>query len=124
MEIDRTHQSGRAPLLQHYNAGLLELRARAAPVLLPAHGPPITNHVELIDRRLAKSDRRTRHVLEGVRKRPRGTALEIGRAMYGSRPEQSWEVLADLVGRLDLLVAEGRVAARMGEDGAWHFEAT
>lgn len=123
MEVDRSQPMGRAPLLQQYNAGLRELRGRAAPALFPAHGPPITDHAALIDRRLAKSERRTRHVLEGVVKHPNATALEIGRALYGSRPERSWEVVSDLVGRLDLLVAEGRVSARMGEDGAWHFTA-
>lgn len=123
MEVDRTHPLGRAPLLEQYNAGLRELRDRPAPALFPAHGPPITDHAALIERRLAKSDRRTRHVLEGVEKHPNATALEIGRALYGSRPERSWEVVSDLVGRLDLLVAQGRVTARMGEDGAWHFTA-
>lgn len=123
MELDPQDPSGRAPLLQQYNAGLRELRDRPAPVLFPAHGPPIVGHAELIDRRLAKSDRRTRHVLDGLRKHPKATALELGRALYGSRPERSWEVVADLVGRLDLLVAEGRARAHMGEDGAWHFTA-
>ncbi len=124
MEIDHTQPLGRAPLLQQYNAGLRALRERPAPVLFPAHGPPITGHAPLIDRRLSKSNRRTRHVLDGVRKHPNSTALEIGRALYGSRPQRSWEVVADLVGRLDLLVVEGQVSARMGEDGAWRFNAT
>lgn len=123
MELDPSHPSGRAPLLQQYTAGLRELRERPAPALFPGHGPPISGHVELIDRRLAKSDRRTRHVLEGLSKHPSATVFELGRALYGSRPERSWEVVADLVGRLDLLVAEGRASARMGEDGAWHFSA-
>ena len=123
MEVDTSQPMGRAPLLQWYNAGLRELRDRSVPALFPAHGPPITGHAALIDRRLAKSERRTRHVLEGVVRNPNSTALEIGRALYGSRPERSWEVVADLVGRLDLLVAEGRISARMGEDGAWHFTA-
>jgi glyoxylase-like metal-dependent hydrolase (beta-lactamase superfamily II) len=124
MELDRSHPTGRAPLLQQYNAGLAELREREAPMLFPAHGPPIADHRDLIDRRLAKSDRRTRHVLDGVKRLPNGTALEIGRLLWGKRPEENWEVLADLVGRLDLLVADGRARSRMGEDGAVHFEAT
>jgi glyoxylase-like metal-dependent hydrolase (beta-lactamase superfamily II) len=124
MEIDSSEPMGRARLLEQYNAGLRELRDRPAPVLFPAHGPPIVDHAALIDRRLTKSARRTRHVLEGVVKHPNSTAIEIGRALYGGRPDRSWEVVADLVGRLDLLVAEGRVSARMEEDGAWHFTAT
>jgi hypothetical protein len=90
-------------------------------MVFPAHGPPVIDHAELIERRLTKSARRTRHVLDGIARCPNGTALEIGRAIWGSRPEQNWEVLADLVGRLDLLVAEGRANAKMGEDGALHF---
>jgi glyoxylase-like metal-dependent hydrolase (beta-lactamase superfamily II) len=121
MEVDRSQPSGRAPLLARYNAGLRELRSRPAPALFPAHGPPILDHAALIDRRLAKTDRRTRHVLDGVAAHPNSTALEIGRALYGARMERSWEVVADVVGRLDLLVAEGRASARIGEDGVWRF---
>jgi glyoxylase-like metal-dependent hydrolase (beta-lactamase superfamily II) len=120
LEIDRTHPSGRAPLLREYNAGLRELMARDAPALFPAHGPPITGHADLIARRLAKTDRRTRHVGTALTEKPE-TALDIGRHLYRSRAEQSWEVMADVTGRLDLLVAEGRASARMGEDGVWYF---
>ncbi len=123
MEIDRTNRYGRAPLLQQYNAGLLELRESMAPVLLPAHGPPITDHVALIDKRLAKSNRRTRHVLDGLASGGPTTVLALGRKLWGSRVENNWEVLADLVGRLDLLVAEGNASAQMGEDGCWYFRA-
>jgi len=123
MEIDRTNPLGRAPLLEQYNAGLRELRSRETPVLLPAHGPPITDHVALIDKRLSKSDRRTRHVFDGLSSAGPITALALGRKLWGSRVENNWEVLADLVGRLDLLVAEGRASAQMGEDGSWYFGA-
>lgn len=123
MELDRSHPMGRAPLLEQYTAGLRELRERATPLLLPAHGPPITDHVALIDKRLAKSDRRTRHVLAGLSDAGPTTVLALGRRLWGSRVENNWEVLADLVGRLDLLVSEGRATAQMGEDGSWYFRA-
>jgi glyoxylase-like metal-dependent hydrolase (beta-lactamase superfamily II) len=123
MEIDHSQPMGRAPLLEQYNAGLRELRERDVPLLLPAHGPPITDHVALIDKRLAKSDRRTRHVLEGLSSGGPTTALALGKKLWGSRVENNWEVLADLVGRLDLLVAEGRASSQMGEDGCWYFRA-
>jgi glyoxylase-like metal-dependent hydrolase (beta-lactamase superfamily II) len=123
LEIDRSQPNGRAPLLEQYNDGLRELARREAPVLFPAHGPPINDHPALIERRLAKTDRRTRGVLRALEDSPGVTALELGRRMYRSRAETSWEVLSDLVGRLDLLVAEGHATSRMGEDGAWHFQA-
>jgi glyoxylase-like metal-dependent hydrolase (beta-lactamase superfamily II) len=123
MEIDRSHTMGRQPLLQQYNAGLAELHDRETPALFPAHGPVITDHRALIEKRLAKSARRTRHVFAEVRNGPPSTAIAIGRRLWGSRVEQSWEVLADLVGRLDLLTADGLVVAQMGEDGCWYFRA-
>lgn len=123
LERDPAHPSGRAQLLQQYNEGLRVLMARDASVLFPAHGPPITDHRDLLARRLQKTDRRTRSVLAGLREAGLVTCVELGRRMYRDRIE-NWEVVADLVGRLDLLIVEGRVTARMGEDGAWRFQAT
>jgi glyoxylase-like metal-dependent hydrolase (beta-lactamase superfamily II) len=122
LEVDRSHPTGRSPLLTGYNAGLRELMARQAPVLFPAHGPPIADHADLIGRRLEKTDRRTRHVADALSARPQ-SALDVGRHLYGTRAESSWEMMADLVGRLDLLVTEGRATSRLGEDGVWYFEA-
>jgi glyoxylase-like metal-dependent hydrolase (beta-lactamase superfamily II) len=123
LEIDESDPSGRAPLLQQYNEGLRELASRAAPVLFPAHGPPITDHATLIERRLNKTNRRTRHVESALTETPR-SALDIARGLYRSRAEQRWEVMADVVGRLDLLVAEARATATLGEDGVWYFSST
>jgi glyoxylase-like metal-dependent hydrolase (beta-lactamase superfamily II) len=122
LERDAAQRTGRAPLLERYNAGLRELMDRDAPVLLPGHGPPITDHRHLIARRLEKTDRRTRHVLGALTEQPR-SPLALGRALYGSRAERSWEMMSDLVGRLDLLAEEGRAACHMGEDGVWYFAA-
>ncbi len=123
MELDRTHPRGRMPLLGQYNAGLSELYERETPALFPAHGPLITDHRALIEKRLARSARRTRHVLAELTKGPPSTVIELGRRLWGSRVEQSWEVLADLVGRLDLLTDDGLASAQMGEDGCWYFRA-
>lgn len=123
LEIDGSHPTGRMQLLQSYNEGLRELAGRTTPALFAGHGPAITEHVELIERRLRKTDRRTRHVLDALREHPHTTPLDLGRAMYRTRAETSWDVMSDLTGRLDLLVAEGRATSRLGEDGAWHFTA-
>jgi glyoxylase-like metal-dependent hydrolase (beta-lactamase superfamily II) len=124
MELNPGHPSGRAQLLVQYNEGLRELASRDAPALFPGHGPPITDHQDLIQRRLAKSDRRTRNVLEALRESSPTTALALGTRLYRDRAATNWEVIADLIGRLDVLIAEGRAASRMGEDGAWYFSAT
>ena len=123
MERDAGHRTGRAQLLESYNAGLRELARREAPVLFAGHGPPITDHHDVIARRLAKTDRRTRHVLDALRAHGPTTPVALGRRMYRDRMDANWEVVSDLVGRLDLLVAEGHATSRMGEDGTWYFTA-
>jgi glyoxylase-like metal-dependent hydrolase (beta-lactamase superfamily II) len=120
LEVDPDDPTGRAPLLAQYNNGLRELMARQAPALFPGHGPPITNHRGFIERRLNKTDRRTRHVLGALDDQPR-SALNVGRKLYGARAEQSWEIMSDLAGRLDLLSAEGRASSYLGDDGVWYF---
>lgn len=123
LERDLRHPSGRAQLLQAYNAGLRELALRDVSVLFAGHGPPITDHRDVIARRLAKTDRRTRHVLDALRAHGHITPLALGRRMYRDRMDSNWEVVSDLVGRLDLLVSEGHATVRMGEDGVWYFTA-
>lgn len=122
LERDAGHPSGRAQLLVQYNAGLRELMSRDAPMVFPGHGPPIADHAEIVRRRLRKTDRRTASVLESLRRTGPTTPVALGRLMYRDRME-NWEVVADLVGRLDLLVAEGHASTHMGEDGVWYFEA-
>ena len=120
LELDEAHPTGRAQLLGAYNEGLCDLMSRTAPALFPAHGPPITDHHDMIGRRLEKTNRRTRHVAGALSTTPE-SALAVARHLYGARAEANWEIMADLVGRLDLLVAEGHATSTMGEDGVWYF---
>jgi glyoxylase-like metal-dependent hydrolase (beta-lactamase superfamily II) len=122
LERDANHPTGRAQLLEQYNAGLRELMERQTPALFPAHGPPITDHKDLIAKRLRKTDRRTESVFEGLSKFGPINAIALGRLLYRDRIDNNWEVVADLIGRLDLLVSQGRARTRMGEDGAWYFQ--
>ncbi len=122
LERDPTHPSGRAQLLEQYNAGLRELMKRQTPALFPAHGPPITDHADLITKRLRKTDRRTESVLDGLNEHGPITPIALGRRLYRDRIDNNWEAVADLIGRLDLLVSQGRATSRMGEDGAWYFQ--
>jgi glyoxylase-like metal-dependent hydrolase (beta-lactamase superfamily II) len=123
MSFDATYPTKRAPLFVQYTAGLRELHDRAAPVLFAGHGPPITDHAALIDRRLQKSERRTRRVLEVLASAGEVTATGLAQHLYKGHAVGSWDVMADVVGRLDLLVAEGRATAKLGEDGYWWVQA-
>ena len=123
LELDAVHPLGRKPLLAAYNAGLRELASRDAPVLLPAHGPPIIDHAELIDRRLRKTERRTERVWEALRDGGPASAGELAERMFGERlGVNAWGLLSDTANRLDLLYDSGRVVARHGDDGVLTFD--
>lgn len=125
LDADPMDPAARLPMLVHYERGLRELAARPAPVLLPGHGPPIAGHAALIERRLAKSARRTRHVARVLASTDGDmTAVDVVRCIVGQRLELNpWGILSDIVGRLDLLVVEGRADAVRGDDGIWRFRA-
>lgn len=124
LEPDPSHPLGRAPMLERYNDALRELRDRDVPVVLPGHGPPITDHRAVIDRRLAKSERRTDRVLGALAEYGPCTPAELAGRMFGERISGNpFGFMADLVGRLDLLWAEERAEAWRGDDGAWRFRA-
>lgn len=122
MEADGA--GGRMQMLRLYDEGLRAMAAMHAPVVFPAHGPPITDHARLIRRRLEKSDRRTTHVLHRLADVGACMAIDLVMRMYGDRIARApFEFVADVVGRLDVLVADGRATARKRDDGVWLFEA-
>ena len=123
LELDASDPARREPLLAQYNAGLEQLRDRRAPVLFAGHGPPIARHAEIIERRLAKSRRRTARVLRVLQEARDATGIGLATRLYGDRALGEWDVMAEVVGRLDLLVADGQATATLGEDGFWHFRA-
>lgn len=124
LEADPSHPLGRAPMLERYNASLRELRDRDVPLILPGHGPPIVDHRDVIDRRLAKTERRTERVLRSLAEHGPATPAELGGQMFGERISANpFGFVSDLVGRLDLLWAEGRAEAEQDDHGVWRFRA-
>lgn len=124
LEPDPSHPLGRVPMLQGYNEALRELREREVPLILPGHGPPVVDHRAVIDRRLAKTEHRTERALRALAEHGPCTPAELAGRMFGERLSANpYGFLSDLVGRLDLLWAEGRAEAREGDDGAWRFRA-
>ena len=85
--------------------------------MLAGHGDPITDHVALIDQRLAFHARRAEKILRLVADQPR-TAYEIAQAMWGNvAVTQAYLTLSEVLGHLDLLAEDGRVS-EVGGDGA------
>ena len=114
---------GRQALVE-YIESLTLTRAMEIVTVLPGHGDPIEDHVGLIDDRLRLHRRRADKIHQLIAERPR-SAYEVAQAMWGNiAVTQAFLTLSEVLGHTDLLVRDGRVAAR--EDGAGHvrFEAT
>lgn len=78
-------------------------------LVLAGHGEPVTDHVALIDERFRQHDRRAeklRHLLV----QDALTAYELAQALWGNvAVAQAYLTLSEVLGHLDLLLADGRV---------------
>jgi len=115
--------SRRPQALVTYIESLRRTREMPAEIVLPGHGEPITDHVELIDSRFAGYDRRKERIHRLIAERPR-TGYELAQALWGNvAVTQAFLTLSEVIGHADLLVNEGRV--REAEDGTViHYETT
>jgi glyoxylase-like metal-dependent hydrolase (beta-lactamase superfamily II) len=113
----------REQALVTYIDSLRKTREMPADFVLSGHGEPITDHVALIDERLAKTERRKEKVYGLIAERPR-TGYEIAQAIWGNvAVTQAFLTLSEVIGHADLLVNEGRV--REVDDGeVIRYEAT
>jgi glyoxylase-like metal-dependent hydrolase (beta-lactamase superfamily II) len=106
----------RTQALVTYIESMKKTREMPAEVLLPGHGEPIVDHVELIDKRLAGHDRRKEKIFNLIAERP-STGYELAQSIWGNvAVTQAYLTLSEVIGHADLLVNEGRV--READDGA------
>jgi glyoxylase-like metal-dependent hydrolase (beta-lactamase superfamily II) len=113
----------RTQALATYIESLRKTREMPAEIVLPGHGEPITDHVDLIDSRFAGHERRKEKIHRLIAERPR-TGYELAQALWGNvAVTQAFLTLSEVIGHADLLVNEGRI--REAEDGAViRYEAT
>jgi glyoxylase-like metal-dependent hydrolase (beta-lactamase superfamily II) len=121
--FDAREPGSRAALLDSYLRAPRELAERNPPAVFGGHGPPVTDVAGLVRRRTARIERRTRRVLDALSGAGEVTPAELADRMYRGRARGDWDVMAELVGHLDLLVAQRRAASRLRQDGYWHFRA-
>jgi glyoxylase-like metal-dependent hydrolase (beta-lactamase superfamily II) len=115
--------AGRPKALVTYLQSLARTRELPAEILLPGHGEPITDHVELIDQRFAMHRRRAEKLRKLIVERPM-TAYELAQELWGNiAVTQAFLTLSEVVGHVDLLIDAGLVR-EAEEDGVVHFEAT
>jgi glyoxylase-like metal-dependent hydrolase (beta-lactamase superfamily II) len=109
--------SGERPqALVTYIDSLRKTREMPLEMVLAGHGEPITEHVELIDSRLAAHERRREKIFRLIDERTR-SGYELAQAIWGNvAVTQAFLTLSEVIGHADLLVNEGRV--REIDDGA------
>jgi glyoxylase-like metal-dependent hydrolase (beta-lactamase superfamily II) len=91
--------------------------------VLPGHGDPIEDHAALIDERMRLHERRARKLHRMIAERPQ-SAYELAQGMWGNvAVTQAYLTLSEVLGHVDLLLAEGSVAEEQGADGVVRFSA-
>ncbi len=99
----------RATPLIDYRRSLKATRDLDAKIVLTGHGPVITDHRTLIDSRLADQERRAEKLLALLRPGPR-SAHELATLVWKHVAiTQAFLTLSEVLGHLDLLIADGSV---------------
>jgi glyoxylase-like metal-dependent hydrolase (beta-lactamase superfamily II) len=102
-DADRPHA------LRDYIASMRLTRALPVELSLGGHGPPVSDHVALIDERLRMHDRRARK-LRGLLAPAPLTAYDLASRMWGNvAVTQAFLTISEVLGHLDLLTADGEV---------------
>jgi glyoxylase-like metal-dependent hydrolase (beta-lactamase superfamily II) len=109
--------------LLNYIASLEKTRAMSLSLVLPGHGEPIVDHASLIDERLRLHSRRAEKIHRLIVSEPR-TAHEIAQELWGNvAVTQAFLTLSEVLGHIDLLLADGRVSEHLSE-GVVRFQAS
>ena len=115
--------ASRPKALLQYLDSMRATREMPVQMVMPGHGDPVLDHVELIDERLRMHDRRARRIAGMLAEGPL-TAFEIATQMWGNvAVTQAYLTLSEVLGHLDLLVLEGAVT-EVERDGTARFELT
>lgn len=109
--------------LMTYLDSLRQTRAMELNVVFAGHGEPVEDHRAIIDERFRMHERRADKLYGLIEKRP-SNAYELAQGMWGNvAVTQAFLTLSEVLGHVDLLIDEDRVAEREA-DGVVCFEAT
>jgi glyoxylase-like metal-dependent hydrolase (beta-lactamase superfamily II) len=118
---EQSSDQERPHALVTYIASLEKTRELPAEIVLSGHGDPITDHVSLIDERLEFHRRRADRIYELIAERPR-SGYELAQKLFGDvAVTQAYLTLSEVLGHVDLLLADGRVR-ELERDGVAYFE--
>jgi glyoxylase-like metal-dependent hydrolase (beta-lactamase superfamily II) len=113
----------RRQALVEYIDSLQKTRELPAEIVLSGHGEPITDHVDLIDKRLAMHQRRAEKLYALIAEESR-TGHDLAQAIWGDvAVTQAFLTLSEVIGHVDLLINAGHVR-EVEEGGVLRYEAT
>ena len=116
--------SERVQALATYIESLRRTREMPAEIVLPGHGDPVTDHVALIDSRLAGHERRKEKIYKLIAEGEPRTGYELAQSIWGNvAVTQAFLTLSEVIGHTDLLVNEGRIR-EAGDGAVVRYEAT
>jgi glyoxylase-like metal-dependent hydrolase (beta-lactamase superfamily II) len=111
----------RPQALVTYLESLRKTRELPAEIVLSGHGEPITDHVSLIDERLEFHRQRAEKIYDLIAEQPR-SGYELAQALFGNvAVTQAYLTLSEVLGHVDLLLADGRVR-ELVRGGVVYFE--
>ena len=114
---------GRTASLLSYIESLSHTRELPAEIVLSRHGEPVTDHRELIESRFRMHGRRAEKLLGLIGSEPM-TAHGLAQELWGDvAVTQAFLTLSEVIGHMDLLIAEGR-AVEVGDGDVTRFAAT
>ncbi len=112
----------RPPSLINYIDSLNATREMELSLVLPGHGPTISDHTNLIDERMRLHERRARKIKGILAEGPR-TGYQIAQELWGNiAVTQAYLTLSEVVGHLDLLLRDGLIE-ELDVDGVASFSA-
>ena len=115
--------SERTQALVTYIESMKRTRELPAEVVLSGHGEPITDHVALIDERLALHQRRAEKLYRLIAEQSR-TGHGLAQAIWGDvAVTQAFLTLSEVIGHVDLLINAGHVR-EVSEGAVVRYEAT
>lgn len=99
--------------LVEYLASARRVRALPVELVLPGHAEPFSGHVQLIDRLLSFYEARQAKLLQLLRQEGAQTAAALSPRLFPrARAHQLYLTLSEVVGNLEVLEAQQRVARR------------
>jgi glyoxylase-like metal-dependent hydrolase (beta-lactamase superfamily II) len=115
LEVAATDSRRPRPLIDYIESMRLT-RELPASLVLPGHGDPVIDHEALIVERLRLHDRRARKILRMLEGEPQ-SAYELAARMWGNvAVTQAFLTLSEVLGHLDILLAEGSVRELEGPE--------